>query len=275
VLSSDTNGMRCIGATPRGRVGFAAGWWSGDVVLVNPVTGGVLTADVPYLDLSNGRVLATGEALFAVDGHRLVLWRNKGEEAWSSFAVTATSHHVDSILAAVNCNGCFYLLHQDGRLSRVDATSPPPLRMERLPVASLTQQIAALSVEEEGRLLESDGEVLFVRQLPTHHMEVSFESLSLTRFEVYRLDVKDQRWTKVNGLAADRALFVSPGSSFAVRASDTTGCRSNCIYFVDEKRHYSSTWGVYSMESRRVLFEHRVTEPGRSAEVLWFLPRVV
>jgi hypothetical protein len=65
-------------------------------------------------------------------------------------------------------------------------------------------------------LLESDGEALFVRQLPTHHKEAFIESLSLTRFEVYRLDVKDQRWTKVN-----RALFVSPGSSFAVRASDT------------------------------------------------------
>jgi hypothetical protein len=27
---------------PRGRVAFVAGWWSADVVLVNPVAGGAL-----------------------------------------------------------------------------------------------------------------------------------------------------------------------------------------------------------------------------------------
>jgi hypothetical protein len=295
VRSSDTNGMRCIGATPGGgRVAFAAGWWSADVVLVNPVTGALDRVAVgrPCLDPRHSRVLAAGaaedgDAFFAVEGYELVLWRHKqalqgnDDACWSRCDVTATLDPTNNIVSAVNCNGCFHLLHEDGRLSAVDAASAPPLRMEKLPVNSLAHQFGA------GRLVESDGEVLFVRQLLAYKEQFTMESctsLSVAGFEVHRLDVKEQRWTMVEALPPDRALFVSPGSSFAVRASETEGCRSNCIYFAGESQYYSSpacrevgdtSWGMYSMEERRVLFEHVVvTEPGTRAEALWFLPRV-
>jgi hypothetical protein len=296
VRSSDTNGMRCIGATPGGgRVAFAAGWWSADVVLVNPVTGALdrVAVGEPRLDPRHSRVLAPGgaedgDAFFAVEGYELVLWRHKqallgndDDACWSRCDVTATLDPTNNIVSAVNCNGRFYLLHEDGRLSAVDAASPPPLRMEKLPVNRLPDQFGA------GRLVESDGEVLFVRQLLAYKEQLTMESctsLSVAGFEVHRLDVKEQRWTKVEALPPDRALFVSPGSSLAVRASETEGCRSNCIYFAGESQYYSSpacrevgdtSWGMYSMEERRVLFEHVVvTEPGTRAEALWFLPRV-
>jgi hypothetical protein len=296
VRASDTNGMRCIGATPGGgRVAFAAGWWSADVVLVNPVTGALdrIAVGEPRLDPRHSRVLAPGgaedgDAFFAVEGYELVLWRHKqallgndDDACWSRCDVTATLDPTNNIVSAVNCNGRFYLLHEDGRLSAVDAASPPPLRMEKLPVNRLPDQFGA------GRLVESDGEVLFVRQLLAYKEQLTMESctsLSVAGFEVHRLDVKEQRWTKVEALPPDRALFVSPGSSLAVRASETEGCRSNCIYFAGESQYYSSpacrevgdtSWGMYSMEERRVLFEHVVvTEPGTRAEALWFLPRV-
>ncbi|KAK3156561.1 hypothetical protein QOZ80_2AG0108820 [Eleusine coracana subsp. coracana] len=292
VRSSDTNGLRCIGATPGGgHVAFAAGWWSRDVVLVNPVTGALQRVNVgePCLDPRFSRVLAPGsggDAFFAVEGYKLVLWRQRGgnKEAWSRCAVTGTLNPTNNIVSAVNCKGCFYLLLQDGCLSKVDATAPAqaPLHIEKLPVPSLADQFGS------GRLLEADGDVLFVRQLLAYKEEIAIEScmssLSVGGFEVYRLDVEEQRWTKVDKLADDTALFVSPGSSFAVRASEVEGCRSNFIYFAGENQYYSSpacredgvsSWGMYSVEDGRVLFEHVVvTEPGRAAEVLWFLPRV-
>ncbi|TVU12813.1 hypothetical protein EJB05_46474, partial [Eragrostis curvula] len=295
VRSSETNGLRCIGAAPSGRVAFAAGWWSPDVVLVNPVTGAVQRVDVgvPCLDPRHSRVMAAGagdDSFFAVEGYKLTLWQRrqgageKDEEAasWWRSVVNATLNPTNNIVSAVNCNGCYYLLHEDGSLSKVDATSPPPLCIEKFPVAeTLPYQFGS------GRLVECDGEVLFVRQLLAYKEEVTIESctsLTVAGFEVHRLEVTEQRWSKVEELGADRALFVSPGSSFAVRASEVEGCRGNCIYFAGESQYYSSpacredgetSWGMYSMEERRVLFEHVVvTEPGKGAEVLWFLPRV-
>ncbi|TVU32644.1 hypothetical protein EJB05_24385, partial [Eragrostis curvula] len=219
------------------------------------------------------RVLAAGsggDSLFAVDRKDLVLWRKApgggGETekwSWSWCAMAAKLHQrpINPISSAVNCNGCLYLLRVDGSLSMVDTTAPAPLRMEKLSVARLVDPFGALRVS--GHLLESDGEVLFVQQ-----MLVGTEGESLSAFG---FEVNGQRWTKVNDLSGDRALFVSAGSSFAVRASETAGCRRNCIYFVCEKRHYSnpgchegrgSSWGVYSIEEQRVLFEHALTGPG-------------
>lgn len=86
------------------------------------------------------------------------------------------------ILSAVNCNGCFYLLHKDGCLSKVDTTSPPPIRMEKLSVASLADQFGAFSMKNNAFLLESDGEVLFVSQL------LAFMETDIV-FEVHKLDV--------------------------------------------------------------------------------------
>jgi hypothetical protein len=289
VRSSDTNGLRCIGATPGGRVAFAAGWWSADVVLANPVVGGALErVDVgePCLDPRYSRVLAAGgteDAFFAVEGYRLVLWRQqRGEAAWSKRAVAATLDPTNNIVSSVNCGGRFYLLHEDGRLSAVDATAPPQLSMEKLPVPSLLGH----QFGPRPRLVESDGEVLSVRQHPAYKEGATVESctssLSVAGFEVHRLDAKEQRWTKLEALPGDRALFVSPGSSFAVRASQVEGCRGNCVYFAGENQYYSSpacredgdtSWGMYSMEQRRVLFEHVVvTDPGARAEAVWFLP---
>ncbi|TVU32640.1 hypothetical protein EJB05_24381, partial [Eragrostis curvula] len=142
VHSSDTNRFRfrCIGATPSGRLAFAATWWSKDFVLVNPITGVRQSIDVGVSPLPR-RVLVAGDSLFAVEGNGLdlILWRQapgSGEErSWSRTRCALHQHPIKPILSAVNCNGCYYLLHVDGSLSTVDATAPPPLRMEKLPVA--------------------------------------------------------------------------------------------------------------------------------------------
>lgn len=94
---------------------------------------------------------------------------------------------------------------------------------------------------------------------------------------MYRLDVEGARWVKVERLAGDQALFVSEQSSFTVRASETPGCMSNCIYFVGEVHECCYvTWGVYSMEERKVLFQRPVGgSPGKYDAARWFLPGVM
>jgi len=300
VLLADTNGLRCVGATPSGCLAFANWcWWDTGVLLVNPITGARWKLDGERL--CRDPVIASGgdaDSFISIGTDHLVLWwRAGGGEEWSKWTVAApaAARRTDGIMSVVNCNGRFYILDRDGQVSLIDATAPPPLLIENLPVVGLCEQfptLATATATATGHLLESDGEVLFVRRVlaSVEHRGVPFcnhdiitdENLSIVGFEVYRLDVDGRRWTEVKKLAGDRALFVSPVSSFSVRSSETEGCRSNCIYFVDKKRYCSSclrddgnTWGVYSMEAREVLFKHAVTRPGPCSSATWFLPRVV
>ncbi|OEL23108.1 hypothetical protein BAE44_0015873 [Dichanthelium oligosanthes] len=283
-----------IGATPHGRLAFAG---SRGVFLVNPVTDALQGVDSE--GYCQKAVVATGGdggySLFVSLGALLsepTLWRlDEDGEGWSKRTVSATAEQTGDIVSAVNCKGCFYVLHEDGCVSKIDAGEPPPLLMEKLPVANLADHLSSPpcnTLPGEGHLLESDGEVFFVRKLlAVKEIATPFcdhtEFVDVVCFEVYKLDVTEQRWTKVERLASDVAVFVSPGSSaFAVRASETAaGCMSNCVYFVGEKpccfacgAYGPSTWGVYSMERREVLFEHAVASRGGRTEALWFLPSV-
>jgi hypothetical protein len=293
-----------IGATPDGRLAFAG---SRVVFLVNPVTDALQGVDtVGYCQ--KAVVVAAGGghgcSLFVSLGALVAtptLWRQDDDgEGWSKFAVAATAEQTGDVVSAVNCNGCFYyLLHEDGTVSKVDAGEPPPLRMEKLPVASLVDNFSPQckcnkALAGEGHLLESDGEVLFVRKLlAAKEIAAPFcahaEFVDIVGFEVYRLDVAARRWEKVERLP-DTAIFVSPESAFAVRttmsgaaaAAGRVVMMSNCVYFVGETRccyacrvYGRSTWGAYSMERREVLFEHAMDSRGGRTEALWFLPRVV
>ncbi|KAF8721763.1 hypothetical protein HU200_022942 [Digitaria exilis] len=306
VLMKNTNGLGCIGALPAsGRLVFGNWCWSELVVLVNPITGACQSVDVGNLRSDPLLVAGGGDDSFVsfADGlDELVLWcrrRAAGgeEEEWSRQTVAvswqlhrAAAYH--AIVSVVSCNGCFYVLDRDGYVFSIDtATSaPPPLRLEKLPVASLFDHIAAGDVHEtaaHGHLLECDGEVLLVRRVLDrgvafccHHDDATADLLTVVGFQVYRLDVTGGRWTEVRKLGGDMAIFVSAGSSFAVRSSETEGCRGNCIYFVDKKycsvcnRDDGNAWGVYSMEEGEVLFKHAVTKQGPCSSATWFLPRV-
>ncbi|TVU32633.1 hypothetical protein EJB05_24373, partial [Eragrostis curvula] len=304
VRKADTLGLDCIGATPSGRVAFLPYLSSGIVFLVNPVTGVSRWIDMRMPKGGPKQVLASAagacagggsggvDALLSIyDNFSLVFsWRAAGagcdDGVWNSSAVEKARPWLtsESIVSLARRNNFFYVLHEKGSVSVIDAGVPPPPRMD--PVIILTgrgsggdqlQQFATpLTNLSDARLVESDGEILLVRRLvefkelavPT--CEHNRLDLVVVGFEVYRLDVEHRRWTKVEELADDQAIFVSPESSFAVRASQTAGCRSNCIYYVRKKRCCSlcntdrgnTCWGVYSMEKQAVLFEHDLVETG-------------
>jgi hypothetical protein len=294
VRLTDTNGLGCVGAMPSGRLAFANFCWcERSILLVNPITGARQRIDVDK-SLRGNPVIAAGgaDSFVAIGSGELTFWRRSGGEEWSKRSVAAGGHLLDGIMSVANCNGRFYILDMEGYVFLVDATAPPPLRIEKVPAASLFDRFAPprpAHVTEYGHLLESGGEVLFVRRVlaSKEYREIPFcrhgadEHLSVVGFEVYRLDVEGRRWTEVRKLAGDRALFVSPTSSFSVHSSETEGFRSNCIYFVDKKgycaqcnRDDGNTWGVYSMEDRKLLFKQAITEQGACSSATWFLPRV-
>uniref|UniRef100_M8C032 Uncharacterized protein n=1 Tax=Aegilops tauschii TaxID=37682 RepID=M8C032_AEGTA len=151
----------------------------------------------------------------------------------------------------------------------------PPILRGRSSHCPLEPRHRCVPERDYCHLLESEGSVLFVD--PVLAPKEPGCPNTIGGFEVYRLDVKAARWLKVKRLADDRALFLSEQSSFMVRASEVPGCMSNCIYFVDEVDEDScATWGVYSMEERKLLFQHPVGgSPGKYDAARSFLPVVV
>ncbi|KAM3317265.1 hypothetical protein ACQJBY_035102 [Aegilops geniculata] len=249
------------------------------VVPVNPVTGAFqseMYAPVGTTE-AKARVAAGANAVFV---------NNRSEMSVSLFWCTEEwpeeqkliSEKFKSIYLMAYTDDVFYALEFWGCTYTVDTRVPPPWRLKKLHVPNILEQytpICGYHFLWYTHLLESDGSVLFVGPVLAPQEPTCLDTIH--GFEVYRLDVEEARWIKVERLAADRALFVSEQSSFTVRASEIPGCMSNCIYFVGEVDYYSwVTWGVYSMEERKVLFQQPVGgSPGMYEAARWFLPAVL
>ncbi|CAL4888589.1 unnamed protein product [Urochloa decumbens] len=244
----DTTHLRCVGAMPAsGRLAFANySWCENSVLLVNPITGARWRVDVGKL--RGNLVVPSGGGAnsfvpIAID--ELVLWQRRraagggaGGEEWSKSRagpaklksmVHDGACRTDAIMSVASCNNgrLFYMLDWDGYVFVVDAGAPPPLRVVKLPAASLFRRLAPphpAFVTGNGYLIGSDpdGEVLFVLRVLAYKDGPAFckhradELLSLVGFEVYRLDddAEGWWWTEVEELAGgDRALFVSPAST--------------------------------------------------------------
>jgi len=165
-------GLRCVGATPSGLLAFASS--SSSAVLVNPVTGD-LHSGVP------ARTSGSGDSFFCQDAFGdLMIWRRgEGCSWWSplpvdthGIGVGVGDHHGRStILSVANCDGCAYVLHEDGCVSKVDTSTTVWVRsLTRLPVASLMidgdNDGGGDRLAKGSHLVESDGEILFVRRPP-------------------------------------------------------------------------------------------------------------
>ncbi|KAK3156557.1 hypothetical protein QOZ80_2AG0108760 [Eleusine coracana subsp. coracana] len=288
----DTDGLLCISATPSGSLLAFADWWSSAVVLVNPLTGATRRVDLG--EPSQRHVLAScggdGDAFVSsMDDHhtQLVLnWKEPVDDGWTARTVASWSDgswaHA-TIASAARRGDRFYALHKDGRVATVDAAAPPPLRMELLPKPAGNKRVGGYHLIES-----TDGEVLLVRRLLADGWAQCFlceqgrsvHNAAVVGFEVYALDAPEgRRWSKVERLAGGRALFVGSDSAFAVEA---VGCRSNCVYFFGKngdckacKADTRNTLGVYSLEHRKVLFDHVLDESIARASIMWILPSVV
>ncbi|KQK19551.1 hypothetical protein BRADI_1g48988v3 [Brachypodium distachyon] len=268
------NHMRLSGALPSGCVSFAMdAVGSNHAVLVNPVTGAAQSVEVHGTTPSGAppkvRAVAGAEAFLVSefgDEGVSIRWRRDGEQQWRARKLPIPhkfSFSSDAFDLVAYTDFAFYAMEYFGFTFVVSTRAPP--HMARLDVPSILEQYTPICGPAGFRFLQScymlvsEGEVLFVGPVLDGNKAVG-------GFEMFRLDVQGGRWVKVERLAGDRALFVSEQSSFSVRASETPGCRSNCIYFVTELGDKCSNgicnWGVYSMEEDKVLFQSSVGSPG-------------
>uniref|UniRef100_A0A8I6Z1I1 KIB1-4 beta-propeller domain-containing protein n=1 Tax=Hordeum vulgare subsp. vulgare TaxID=112509 RepID=A0A8I6Z1I1_HORVV len=283
VLShAEDDKIRLSGALPCGGLSFAEG---NRVVLVNPVTGAFESIEMYP---PRNRVLipptvraAAGADAFFVSLHfeRTVSLRWREEDEWTERKLLLPEECGGAINLVAYSGGIFYAMEFFGFTNTVDTRSPPPWRLMRLRAPSILRQYSPIGryrYLQNCHLLQSEGEIMFVG--PVLAPDELRCPNTIGGFEVYKLDLGGPRWVKVERLADDRALFVSEQSSFAVRASETPRCRANCIYFVselDEHSYSHNTWGVYSMEEQKVLFQRPIGgSQGKYKAARWFIPVV-
>ncbi|TVU32638.1 hypothetical protein EJB05_24379, partial [Eragrostis curvula] len=267
------------------------------VIFINPVTDAYKTVNgvgVPrFTRLAAGSgdtVLSSDDEFTHHERFTMRLYcRAQGSEEWSRRVVSnGFRYHCTGISSLVNCRGVVYVLYWDGHTAKIDTNAGPPLLIEEHFSRPWTMTWRSENDHDPLRfkdyLVESDGEVLLVRQrlawkatTCSSYCHCPCEATGF--FEVYKLDEIGRRWAKVETLDGDRALFVSTRSSFSVRASQTAGCWSNCIYFVSEGQYCGtchensmSTWGVYSMVQGKVLFEHTIEAREGRTVARWFRP---
>ncbi|KAJ8765099.1 hypothetical protein K2173_010582 [Erythroxylum novogranatense] len=94
-------------------------------------------------------------------------------------------------------------------------------------------------VESEGQLLLVDmylsidtgeGSLSTGEEFLEHLAQ--YMSERTVKFKVYKLHEETQNWIELKSLG-DRVLFLGDDSTFSALASDFSGCKGNCIFFVD------------------------------------------
>ncbi|KAM3207607.1 hypothetical protein ACQJBY_062697 [Aegilops geniculata] len=281
VSHAEDDNIKLSGALPCGGLSFSE---DNRVVLVNPVTGAFQSIKMypprhTHLFPPTVRAAAGTDAFFVCQYFERTVCLRWREEEWSEQNLLLPEEFTrsDAIDLVAYSGGIFYAMEFFGFTHTVDTRAPPPWRLTRLRAPSILEQyspICRYRYLRNSHLLESEGEVMFVGPVLTPDEPLCPKTIR--GFEVYKLDLERSRWVKVERLADDRALFVSQQSSFSVRASETPGCRSNCIYFVSEfdETYIQDTWGVYSMEEQKVLFQGPVGgSPGKYKAARWFFPR--
>ncbi|XP_020260646.1 putative F-box protein At5g55150 isoform X2 [Asparagus officinalis] len=78
-------------------------------------------------------------------------------------------------------------------------------------------------------LVESAGDLLVVLRFSRY----SANGYRTWKFHVYKLNESVQGWTKVESLG-DRSIFVGVSHSISAKVCGLDGCKSNCIYFLED-----------------------------------------
>ncbi|XP_020260644.1 putative F-box protein At5g55150 [Asparagus officinalis] len=87
-------------------------------------------------------------------------------------------------------------------------------------------------------LVESAGDLLVVLRFSRS----SANGYRTWKFHVYKLNESVQGWTKVESLG-DRSIFVGVSHSISAKVCGLDGCKSNCIYFLEDLTLHRDTKG--------------------------------
>ncbi|KAJ8768893.1 hypothetical protein K2173_023888 [Erythroxylum novogranatense] len=135
---------------------------------------------------------------------------------------------------AIGFRGKFYALSLQGTLAVIEVIDSHPR------ITALSKKRAAPSVSSKHFrecFAESNGEILLAFLISRKSMNI------VDGVEVYRLDIRNLTWIKVESLE-DTTLLIRANCCMSVSASKV-GCRRNCVYF---RRRSADGWCVYDME---------------------------
>ncbi|ONK71547.1 uncharacterized protein A4U43_C04F9760 [Asparagus officinalis] len=117
-----------------------------------------------------------------------------------------------------------YLVESAGDLLVTDTIDAPP---DGGPLT--TGGLAGNGSVCQKYLVESAGDLLVVLRFSRY----SANGYRTWKFHVYKLNESVQGWTKVESLG-DRSIFVGVSHSISAKVCGLDGCKSNCIYFLED-----------------------------------------
>ncbi|XVF59866.1 hypothetical protein PTKIN_Ptkin07bG0310100 [Pterospermum kingtungense] len=153
----------------------------------------------------------------------LLLWRN-GDDRWKQ--INEDESHYDDIAVY---RGRFVAIDRWGTVSLID----PSLQLIRYTPPIVNGGSKKHLVVSSDDLYAVDR---YLDRARTTQNPYEKENAKVVAFKVYKFD-EDWGWREVQSLE-DRMLFIGEESNFFVPIEEHSGCKGNCIYFIDEKR----TW---------------------------------
>ncbi|XP_058752472.1 uncharacterized protein LOC131625648 [Vicia villosa] len=86
-------------------------------------------------------------------------------------------------------------------------------------------------------MVENESELLLVHKYEVYYdCEDDYDDDEFLRFEVFRLDQREKKWVKLENLG-DKVLFLGPGYSFAISASDLGLDNGNSVIYCSYDRN--------------------------------------
>ncbi|GKV00753.1 hypothetical protein SLEP1_g13390 [Rubroshorea leprosula] len=101
-------------------------------------------------------------------------------------------------------------------------------------------------------LVESNGEILLVfRFVPENNSGITAEI-----FDVFKLDLEENKGVRVETLGDDRSLFLGQNQSVSISTKDFSRCKGDSIYFTHDTLGFhlycGTDMGIYSFKDREV-----------------------
>ncbi|KAL5702319.1 hypothetical protein ACHQM5_027549 [Ranunculus cassubicifolius] len=189
---------------------------------------------------------------------------------WTPEAKTWSKLYLEigAIGDVVFCNGSFYFVNQDNDICIIEATTVMNAIKGDNSVYEIQSQCSQVNMPDRTTwlrlrlhqyLVESCGQVLLVCCLCDFSNGESWDTKS---FEVFKLDVCQMTWIKMENLG-DRLLFIGKCHSRSFSSKELGVDKGNCIYFLNDLPTHQGNewnqdtplpsslddWGVFSLDS--------------------------
>ncbi|KAM3379471.1 putative F-box protein isoform X1 [Capsicum galapagoense] len=170
-----------------------------------------------------------------------------GDVSWTP--LSCIHGHVDDAMCH---DGKFYAIDTFGEILIWDLAGSFLKRIAFTPSRGMDNLVYVTTY-----LVELEGQIYAIMRLLFDTRITDTPCLTTWCFEIYKLDICNEKWEEVKSLG-DWSIFVGSNHSFSISCSTYPECESNCIYFTDDfsgvyyKAVFSYDIGVYNVQNDRV-----------------------